>query len=196
MEALQAVDSEVGNARAVVLVEGVSDQATLEALAGRRGRDLTAEGVSIVPMGGAHAIGRFLDRFGPKGLNLQLAGLCDAAEAPHFQRALERAGLGSGIGRAEMEQLGFYVCEADLEDELIGALGADAVELALDGQGELAAFRSFQNQPAWRGRAREAQLRRFMGTRSGRKIQSGALLVGALDLARIPRPLDGVLAHV
>jgi hypothetical protein len=196
MEALQAVDSEVGNARAVVLVEGVSDQATLEALAGRRGRDLTAEGVSIVPMGGAHAIGRFLDRFGPQGLNLQLAGLCDAAEAPHFQRALERAGLGSSIGRAEMEQLGFYVCEADLEDELIGALGADAVERALDGQGELAAFRSFQNQPAWRGRAREAQLRRFMGTRSGRKIQSGALLVGALDLARIPRPLDGVLAHV
>ena len=181
---------------AVVLVEGMSDRATLEALAERRGRDLAAEGVAIVAMGGAHAIGRFLDRFGPEGLGVRLAGLCDAAEAPHFQRALERAGLGSSSTRAEMEELGFFVCDADLEDELIAALGADAVERALETQGELNAFRSFQNQPAWRGRAREAQLRRFIGTRSGRKIQSGALLVGALELDRVPRPLDGVLAHV
>ena len=39
--------------RAVVLVEGVSDQAALEALARRRGRDLAAEGIEIVSMGGA-----------------------------------------------------------------------------------------------------------------------------------------------
>ena len=47
-------------ARAVVLVEGVSDQRALEALAERRGRDLEAEQVAIVPIGGAQAIGRFL----------------------------------------------------------------------------------------------------------------------------------------
>jgi hypothetical protein len=182
---------------AVVLVEGMSDRAALEALAERRGRDLAAEGVAIVPMGGAHAIGRFLDRFGPRGgLGVRLAGLCDAAEAPHVQRALERAGLGRSSTRGELEELGFFVCDADLEDELIAALGADGVERALESQGELPAFRSFQQQPAWRGRAREAQLRRFLGTRSGRKVQSGALLVGALELDRIPRPLDGVLAHV
>lgn len=35
----------------VVLVEGVSDQAALEALAARRGRDLDAEGIAIVPLG-------------------------------------------------------------------------------------------------------------------------------------------------
>ena len=40
------------------LVEGISDQRALEALAARRGRDLEAEGVSVVPIGGAHAIGR------------------------------------------------------------------------------------------------------------------------------------------
>jgi hypothetical protein len=35
-----------------------------------------------------------------------------------------------------------------------------------------------------------------MGTRSGRKVRYGRLLVEALDLNRVPRPLDGVLDHV
>ena len=67
-------------ARAVVLVEGISDQIAVETLAERRGRNLEAEGISIVPIGGAQAIGNFLDRFGPKGYDLELAGLCDAGE--------------------------------------------------------------------------------------------------------------------
>ena len=54
-------------ARTVVLVEGISDQLALEALAARRGRNLEAEGISIVPMGGATNIGSFLDLFGPQG---------------------------------------------------------------------------------------------------------------------------------
>jgi hypothetical protein len=183
-------------ARAVVLVEGFSDQRALEAVAERRGRNLAAEGVSIVPMGGAQAIGRFLDLFGPRGLDLRLAGLCDAAEEGLFRRALEGAGLGSNLTRIAMERLGFFVCVADLEDELIRSLGAAAVERVIDAQGELAAFRTFQNQPAWRGRRTEEQLRRFIGTQGGRKIRSPASLLGALDLTQIPRPLDGVLAHV
>jgi len=35
-----------------------------------------------------------------------------------------------------------------------------------------------------------------MGSGGGRKIRYASLLVEALDLARVPRPLDGVLAHV
>ncbi|HVD47591.1 MAG TPA: ATP-dependent endonuclease [Candidatus Limnocylindria bacterium] len=182
--------------RSVVLVEGVSDQLALEALARRRGRNLDVEGISVVPIGGTKNIGSFLDRFGPRGLNLRLAGMCDAAEQGDFQRGLERAGLGSNLTGTDMERLGFYVCVADLEDELIRSLGAAAVEQVIESQGELGLFRSFQKQRAWRGRATEEQLRRFFGTHSGRKIQSGALLVGALDLNHVPRPLDGVLAHV
>jgi predicted ATP-dependent endonuclease of OLD family len=180
----------------VILVEGVSDQLALLALALRRGRDLDAEGVSIVPMGGAGNIGTFLDRFGPQGLDLKLAGLCDAAEEGDFQRGLERVGLGSNLTRADMERLGFYVCIDDLEDELIRSLRAAAVERVIDAQGELESFRTFQKQPAWRGRTTEEQLRRFLGTHSGRKIRSAALLVDALDLTNVPRPLDRVLAHV
>jgi len=183
-------------ARTVVLVEGISDQLTLETLAGRRGRDLDAEGVSVVPIGGAKNIGSFLDLYGPQGFGVRLAGLCDAAEEGDFRRGLERAGLGSDLTRADMERLGFFVCVADLEDELIRSLGADVVERVIEAQGDLGSFRTFQKQPAWRGRSVEEQLRRFFGTTSGRKIQSAALLVNALDLGRVPRPLDGVLAHV
>lgn len=179
-----------------MLVEGVSDQLALEALARRRRRNLEAEGVSIVPMGGATNIGHFLAQFGPGGLNVRLAGLCDAAEEGDFKRALERSGGSSNLTRADLERLGFFVCDADLEEELIRALGATVVERVVSAQGELELFRTFQKQPAWRGRTTEEQLRRFLGTHSGRKIQSAASLVDALDLRRVPRPLDGVLAFV
>jgi hypothetical protein len=183
--------------RAVVLVEGVSDKCALQALAERRGRDLDAEEISVVPIGGAQSIGRFLSRYGPKGLDVRLAGLCDAGEEGDFRRGLERAGLGSGLTRIDMEALGFYVCNADLEDELIRALGAAAVERVVEAQGDLGSFRSLQKQPAWRGRAVEEQLRRFMGSGGRRKIRYARLLVEALDLAtQVPRPLDRVLAHV
>jgi len=186
-----AVDSD-----AIVLVEGVSDRCALEALAERRGRNLDAEGISVVPIGGAQSIGRFLNLFGPQGLDVRLAGLCDAAEEDEFQRGLERAGLGSNLRRGDMERLGFYVCVADLEDELIRALGVAAVEQVVDAQGDLGSFRTLQKQPAWQGRRHEEQLRRFMGSGGRRKIRYARLLVEALDLTQVPRPLDLVLAHV
>ena len=179
-----------------MLVEGVSDKVALEALAARRGRNLDAEGVSVVSMGGAQAIGRFLASFGPHGLDVRLAGLCDAGEEGDFRRGLERAGLGSNLTRVDMEPLGFYVCVADLEDELIRALGAASVEQVVAAQGELGSFRIMQKQPAQQGRTTEEQLRRFMGTRGGRKVHYARLLVDALDLRNVPRPLDRVLGHV
>src|SRR5215467_12287958 len=94
-----------GDLDAVVLVEGLSDQAALRALARRRGRDLTAERMSIMAMGGATNIGHFLAEFGPRGRNLRLAGLCDAGEERDFRRSLERAGLGTGLDRTGMERL-------------------------------------------------------------------------------------------
>jgi hypothetical protein len=95
-----------------------------------------------------------------------------------------------------MEALGFYVCVTDLEEELIRSLGAESVQRVVDAQDDLMSFRRFQKQPAQHGRSIDAQLRRFMGTRSGRKIHYARLLVDALDLTHVPRPLDLVLAHV
>jgi hypothetical protein len=147
------------DARAVVLVEGVSDQRAVEALARRRGRDLEAERVCVVPIGGAQAIDRFLRRFGPGRSRVKLAGLCDAGEEAHFRRGLERAGLGADLTHTGMERLGFYVCCADLEDELIRALGVAAVEQVIDAAGELGSFRTLQKQAPWRRRPPEQQLR-------------------------------------
>jgi hypothetical protein len=180
--------------RAVVLVEGESDRAALLALAARRGRDLAAEGVAVLAMGGVTNVGHFLasiDR--PDAV---VAGLCDAGEEPHVRRQLERAGRGAPRSRADTEALGFFVCDADLEDELIRALGTAAVERVVEESGELGAWRTFQGQPAQRGRPAGAQLRRFMGTRGGRKIRYATTLVDALDLDRVPRPLDAVLERV
>jgi hypothetical protein len=181
---------------AVVLVEGTSDRVAIEALALRRGRDLAGEGVAVVAMGGATNIGRFLARYGPTGLDVTLAGLCDAGEEWSFRRGLERAGLGPARTRDDLASLGFFVCVEDLEDELIRALGTDAVVDVVAAQGDLRSFRRFQDQPAKRGLTDGPQLRRFLGTRSGRKAHYARALVEALDLDRVPRPLDAVLEGV
>jgi hypothetical protein len=182
---------------AVVFVEGDSDKAALEALAERLGRDLVLEGVAILSMGGASSIGNFLcDTLATVSPGTTLAGLCDEAEAAQFCRALEAAGFGSDLSVSDMEAFGFFVCSRDLEDELIRSLGLAAIEGILAEQGELRKFRKFQNQPQWRGKPLDDQFHRFSGIRSGRKVRYGRVLVGALDLSRVPRPLEGVLAYI
>ncbi|HET7745219.1 MAG TPA: TOPRIM nucleotidyl transferase/hydrolase domain-containing protein [Gaiellaceae bacterium] len=179
--------------RSVVVVEGPSDKIALETLARRLGRDLPTEGVSVVAVGGAQAIGRFLDRYVSRETDVRLAGLCDAGEERELRRALERAGIGVDLGRLELERLGFYVCERDLEDELVRSLGSDVVQEVLAAHGRLGSFRTYQKQPAHRERTTEEQLRGFL---TNWKIRLAAPLVEALDLDRVPRPLAGVLGYV
>ncbi|OZM71304.1 hypothetical protein CFN78_21180 [Amycolatopsis antarctica] len=178
-------------ARSIVLVEGVSDQGAVEALAARYGRDLDAEGVSVVAMGGATNIGHHLSRLAENTPEATVTGLVDEAQAPVFVRALRRAGRGEDLAAA-----GFFVCVADLEDELIRTLGTDLVEQILHDEGDLLSYRKFQRQPAQRGRPDDARLRRFMGTRGGRKIHYGPVLVNALPLDRVPLPLRNLLTRM
>ena len=167
----------------MILVEGTSDRNAVEALARRRGRDLGAEDVAVVPMGGYGNLPRYLEQH----RDVQRAGLYDAGEEQHFLRALGCA------DRDELERAGFYACTRDLEDELTRAVGPEGTERVLEGQGELRAFRTYQKQPAHRDRPLEEQLHGFMWNR---KQRYAVLLVEALDLDRVPRPLDRVLAHV
>jgi hypothetical protein len=168
--------------RGVVLVEGTSDRGAVEALARRRGRDLLSERIAIVPMGGYGNLPHFLAQY----RDVPLAGLYDAGEERHFLRALGCA------DRLELEGVGFFACTRDLEDELTRAVGPEGMERVLTEQGELRAFRTYQKQPAHRARPLEEQLHGFMWNR---KQKYGVLLVEALDLERVPRPLDRVLAH-
>jgi Overcoming lysogenization defect protein-like, TOPRIM domain len=178
--------------RSVVLVEGPSDAAAVRALARRLGHDLDLRGVSIVAIGGFGNLGRFIERYGPSGFDVRLAGLYDAPEERHFTRGLARAGFGSDLTRADLEALGFFACDANLEDELTRALGPAAMTDLLEAQGELSAFRTYQKQPAHREEAIETQRRGFLWNR---KFEYGVLIVETLALDRIPRPLAGVLAH-
>jgi Overcoming lysogenization defect protein-like, TOPRIM domain len=178
--------------RSVVLVEGPSDAAAVRALARRLGHDLDLRGVSIVAIGGFGNLGRFIERYGPSGFDVRLAGLYDAPEERHFTRGLARAGFGSDLTRADLEALGFFACDANLEDELTRALGPAAMTDLLEAQGELSAFRTYQKQPAHRQEAMDVQLSGFLWNR---KLEYGVLIVETLALDRIPRPLAGVLAH-
>ncbi|MCF3123721.1 ATP-dependent endonuclease [Streptomyces arenae] len=171
--------------RAAVLLEGPSDAAAVNALAARRGRDLAAEGVCVLPMGGAMSIARFARLLGPPGLGLRLAGLCDEAELGFYERGLERA---------DAPQRGIFVCAADLEDELIRALGVARVTELVEQEGDFRALQTFRRQPAQQGRSTHQQLRRFLGTKKGRKIRYGHVLVEALAPDRAPAPLDDLLA--
>lgn len=193
LEFAKAVASEQGR---IVLVEGVSDFFALNALAECRGWDLNTMGVTIVPIGGARNVGRFLELLGPHGMNVKPAGLCDAGEEEYFRRALTRAGFGSTFTRQDMEALGFFVCTVDLEDELIRCVGVETVLNIAAAEGELGAFRTFQRQPQWQGQSEEAQLRRWLGVTTRRKFRYSKLLVEALDPHHMPRPLDQLLIHV
>jgi len=161
---------------AVVLVEGVTDRIALEAVAAKLGRDLGGEGVEIVPIGGAQAIRRAAAPYEGE----RRAGLCDAGEARFFRRVLGDA---------------TYVCDKDLEDELIRALGPARVQEIVLAEGELETFRNFQNQVFWRGQPVERQLRRWLQN-GGRYLRYPPLLVEALEADRIPLPLVGVLDAV
>jgi OLD-like protein len=169
--------------RGVVLVEGTSDRRAVETLARRRGRDLRAEGVVVVSMGGYGNLPPLLAQY----RDVHVAGLYDVGEERYFLRAL------GCVDRDELERLGFYACTRDLEDELTRAVGPEGMERVLAEQDELRAFRTYQKQPAHRARPLEEQLHGFMWNR---KQKYAVLLVEALDLERVPRPLDRVLAHV
>ena len=157
----------------VIAVEGTSDQAVLEAIARRAGRDLEAERIEIVPIGGAHAIRRFVSGLGS---DVRVRGLCDANEAHLFRRVLDDV----------------FVCSPDLEGELIRAVGVDRVLELIDRR----SFRTLQQQPAQRDRPLEAQVHRWIRSISDRGPRYLPLLVDvAIDAGRLPQPLTDVLGN-
>ncbi|HEX5510867.1 MAG TPA: TOPRIM nucleotidyl transferase/hydrolase domain-containing protein, partial [Actinomycetales bacterium] len=165
--------------RAVVLVEGNSDRVALGTLARRRGRDLTAEGVEVLAMGGVTNLRAFASHYGPQCLDVPLVGLYDAGQEAVVRHGLAAAGFSGAVRADGLPGLGFFKCTADLEDELIRALGVDAVEAVIDAAGEWRSLRRLSAMPAQRGWTRDAVLHRFVAVRSGRKARYAELLVEA-----------------
>lgn len=195
-DTLELTKAAANEYRTIVLAEGISDMLALTTLAQRLGLDLSAKRIAIVAMGGATNVGHFVDILSPYRRQVNITGLCDVGETYLFRRALERAKFASNVARSDLETLGFYVCDVDLEDELIRSVGVDTILEVAAVQGELGAFRKFQTQPAWRGRDHAAQLRRWISAGATRKIRYAELLVNALNLNCIPAPLEGLLSHI
>src|SRR3954463_2271516 len=182
--------------RAVVLVEGASDRVAVHTLAKRLGRDLAGEGVELVAMGGITNTRAFALRYGPLGLAVSIAGLYDAPEEAKVRHGLAAAGLRTALDADGLVRLGFFKCSIDLEDELIRALGVEAVEAVIDAAGETRSLRLLAGMPAQRDWTRERVLRRFIGVRSGRKARYAELLVDALEPGGEPEPLAALLARI
>jgi hypothetical protein len=181
--------------RAVVLVEGLSDAAAVEVLARRRGTDLLASGVVVQAMGGATNITAHLEHFGPHGIDLRVGGLYDVGEERFFLRGAERAGLLTSAAPGDLPGLGFFACDPDLEHELIRALGPGRCVEVIRDAGDGAAWDLFQRQPYQRERPADAQVHRWLGSGSGRKIRYAAAFTESLEIDDVPRSLHRVLEH-
>ena len=182
--------------RTIVIVEGPTDKLALTLAARRLGRNLEAEDIALMPIGGAHAITRFLAELAGEQSQVRIAGLCDEGEEGVFRAALERAGYGSNLSRNELERLGFFVCSADLEDELIRAVGTPAISRLTELEGDAQAWYTFQRQPAWQGQATHQQFRRFVRSISERNVRYISAILEALEPSQLPRPLRLLLAYV
>jgi len=180
----------------IVLVEGVTDELALTLAARRSGRDLEAEGVSIVPINGAHAISRFLRQLAAEKPGAKLAGLYDEGEEEVIRAALERAGYGPNLDRSQLEGVGFFACIADLEDELIRAAGETNLSALIELEGDAQPWRTFRSQHAWHGRPVDQQFRRFIRSVSDRNSRYIRAIVETIDLSRVPRPLRMLLDYV
>lgn len=181
-------------ARAVVLVEGISDQIAIDATARRLGRDLAESGVVVVPIGGAHAVAAFAARFDHEGGPVVL-GLCDRAEAGLFDRALGSRSEPKVESGATRERV-VFVCEPDLEAELIAAIDpADLLGL-LDTHGDLDAFGTMSRQQVWRKRPFEARIHRWIRSHARRSSLYAGRIIEALDPTHMPGPLVNLVASV
>ena len=186
-----------------VLLEGTSDVAAVRALRAARGVRPDDEPCLLVDMGGATNIRR------------HLAAAAGSRSPSPCRRAVRRAGgavLRAGARRhrngcrrpvtcpadgtasvTTLPDFGFQVCRRDLEDELMRALGVDGTLAVLADLDLDAAFAAFTRQLAWQGRPVMDQLRRFVGTTSGRKELLAGAMAAALDAGDCPPPLAALL---
>ena len=171
-----------------VLVEGDSDAGAVRALAELLDCDLSQSGIEVCSAAGVTNFPKLLTEFVRTHPGVAVCGIYDVADERHVRLALAKAGIPISTGEP-LESFNFFACVADLEDELIRALGVDAVVDMLGTQGELASFRRFQAMPQHRASPIHAQLHRFLGTRATRKIRSARLLAERLNPDGLPPPL-------
>jgi hypothetical protein len=133
----------------------------------------------------------YLTLLGPNGLDLSLCGLCDLDAESEWRAKLQAVGL-NATSRAALNSQGFYVCDIDLEDELIRAHGSTAVQSIIALEGEARKFSAFASQLPNRSLTLSEQLTEFVRKS---KTRWSPKLVSELSAASMPSPLRDVLAN-
>lgn len=166
-------------ARGAILVEGVSDEALVRAVARLKAVDLDREGISVVALGSANNFPNALKLFGPSGFDLPLAALVDEKEAHLPADALE-------VGIDDLAAHGVFVARPDLEAEYCNALGADRL---LDALTESELFTEAQILKATgcsdKGEVTLESLQAFCSA-AKRKVKASIAVSGALNDQDLP----------
>lgn len=110
--------------RHIVAVEGISDRIILEKAAEVTGRNLDRLGVSVIETDGAGDMGAVEKLFGTNGFNIPISMLIDEDAVGATAKHLD-------VPRDELNQHSVWICQRDLEDEYVAALGADKLWPAL-----------------------------------------------------------------
>ncbi len=184
LRATEAALAAAAEATVVVLVEGISDQIAVDAMLARSERGVD-DHVVAVPIGGAQAVDNALATFSERD-DLMVFGLCDHAEANFFADAFAAHGLDGN----------YFVCNPDLEAELIAAFEPDELESLIEAQGELKSLRIMQKQAAWRDRPFAEQVHRWIRARALRSSRYASVLITAADEERLPRPLRELTSRI
>ncbi|MCD2500105.1 hypothetical protein [Microbacterium nymphoidis] len=166
-----------------LFVEGRSDVAAVVALA--RSQNVSLAAVEVVSLEGITNVRREL-RAQHDGA--RTAVLCDAGETGFVTRALAADDL------PRLPPVRVFVCDRDLEEELIRALGARRAAEVVRQVGIGDSFDRMSRQPQWRDEPVAAQLRRFAGAGAGRKELLAAAWATALPADAVPRPLADAVA--
>jgi len=171
-----------------LLVEGDSDRAALEAVAPQLGLDLAAEAITVTVIGGAGNFGRAIAEAAAAGH--RVGGFYDEKEERFVADALNRQ------PGEDLTRQGFFACRADLEQELVRAVGVAAATGVLESRGDLKGFRSFQGQAAYSALDAEEQLRRYLQANGARKATYAAALAEVVEYESVPEPLSGLVTWV
>jgi hypothetical protein len=176
--------------RKVLLVEGLSDDLAVRSLAHSLGRDLDAEGITVLALDGGGGIGPHAQLLGPNGLGIPLRGQCDLDHEAQWIVALTKAGV-PVASRADLESHGFFVADPDLEGCLVDALGVANAEGVVSAAGRDAQLRLFRIQPRWAELSAEESLIGFIKCE---KVFWAPRLAVALELTqRKPKCLFDIL---
>jgi predicted ATP-dependent endonuclease of OLD family len=177
-------------AKALIVVEGFSDLLALRTLTKLRGKDLDASGVSLLSLDGSGTFKHYLQLFGPEGLGVELRGLCDQDAERDWIEKLSAAGIGVA-DRASLEENGFFVCDPDLEAEMLSALEPTEITRVINEDGAEATFSSFASHPANSGLTEhEIQVAFF----KNEKVRWAPLFAAAMSPTALPQPIERLLS--